>query len=45
MDWGRKWLFDFNAGKTHLVLFGGSKNTGAIDVSNGWVCFRRKIIF
>ena len=31
VDWGRKWL-DFNAGKTQLVSFGQSKNTGAIDV-------------
>ena len=32
VDWGRKWLIDFNAGKTQLVLFDQSKNTGAIDV-------------
>ena len=32
MDWGRKWLVDFNAGKTQLVLFDQSNNTGAIDV-------------
>ena len=32
VDWGRKWLFDSNAGKTQLVLFNGSNNTGAIDV-------------
>ena len=32
VDWGRKWLVDFNAGKTQLVLFDLSKNTGAIDV-------------
>ena len=32
MDWGRKWLFDFNAGKTQLVLFDRSNNTSAIDV-------------
>ena len=32
VDWGRKWLVDFNAGKTQLVLFDESKNTGAIDV-------------
>ena len=31
-DWGRKWLVDFNAGKTQLVLLDRSKNTGAIDV-------------
>ena len=32
MDWGRKWLVDFSAGKTQLVSFGQSKNTIAIDV-------------
>ena len=32
MDWGRKWLVDFSAGKTQLVLFDRSKNTGVIDV-------------
>ena len=31
LDWGRKWLFDFNAGKTELFLFDCS-NTGAVDV-------------
>ena len=32
MDWGRKWLVDFSNGKTQLVSFDRSKNTGAIDV-------------
>ena len=32
VDWGRRWLVDFNAGKTHLVLFDKSNSTGAIDV-------------
>ena len=32
MSWGRKWLVDFNIGKTQLVLFDQSSNTGAIDV-------------
>ena len=32
MDWGRKWLVDFSAGKTQLVSFDRSNNTGAIDV-------------
>ena len=32
MDWGRKWLFDFNAGKTQLVSFDQSDNNGVIDV-------------
>ena len=31
VDWGRKWLVDFNAGKTQLVSFDWSNNTGAID--------------
>ena len=32
LDWGRKWLVDLNAGKTELVLFDRSNNTGAIYV-------------
>ena len=32
VDWGRKWLVDFNVGKTQLVLFDWSNNTGTIDV-------------
>ena len=32
MDWGRRWLVDFNALKTQLVSFNQSNNTGAIDV-------------
>ena len=32
VDWGRKWLVDFNAGRTQLVSFDRSKNTGAINV-------------
>ena len=32
MDWGRKWLVDFNAGKTKLVSFDRSNNTSVIDV-------------
>ena len=32
VEWGRKWLVDFNAGKTQLVLFDRPNNTGAIDV-------------
>ena len=31
VDWGRKWLVDFNAGKTQLVSFDRSNNFGAID--------------
>ena len=32
MEWCRKWLVDFNAGKTQLVSFNQSNNTAAIDV-------------
>ena len=32
VDWGRKWLVDFNAGKTQLVSFDRSNNNGSIDV-------------
>ena len=31
-DWVRKWPFDFSAGKTQLISFDESNNTGAIDV-------------
>ena len=38
VDWDRKWLVDFNAGKTQLALFDWSNNTGAIGVKmNGSV--------
>ena len=36
MDWGKKWLVDLNAGKTQLVLFDRSNNTGAIAVKMDW---------
>ena len=32
MDWGKKWLVDFNALKTQQVLFEWSNNNGSIDV-------------
>ena len=32
MDWYKKWLVHFNAGKTQLVFFDRSNNTGSIDV-------------
>ena len=32
MHWRRQWLVDFNAGKTQLVSFDWSDNTGVIDV-------------
>ena len=35
LDCGKKWLVDFNAGKTQLFLFDRSDNTGAIDAKRG----------
>ena len=35
VDSGKKWLVDFNAGKTQLVLFDRSNNNGSIDVKMG----------
>ena len=32
MDWGRKWVVNFNAGKTQLVLFDLSNNADTVDV-------------
>ena len=43
-DWGKKWLVDFNAGKTQLVLFDRSNNTGSIDLKMDG-CSWGKIIF
>ena len=45
VDWGRKWLVDFNAGKTQLVSFDQSKNTGAIDVKMDGSLFEEKPSF
>ena len=32
LGWGKKWLVDFSAGKTRLVLFYQSNNNGSINV-------------
>ena len=32
VNWGRKWLVDFSAGKTQLVSFDQSNKTGAINM-------------
>ena len=45
MDWGKKWLVDFNAGKTQLVLFDQSNNNGSIDVKMGWSILEEKSSF
>ena len=36
MDWVRKWLIDFNTGKTQLVLFDRSNDNVSIGVKMDW---------
>ena len=45
MDWGRKWLVGFNAGKNQLVSFDWSNNTDAIDVKMDWSVHEEKSSF
>ena len=45
MDWGRKWLVDFNAGKIQLISFDQTKNTGAINVKIDGSVLERKSSF
>ena len=45
MDWGSKWLVDFNAGKTQLVSSDQSNNTGAIDGKMDESVFEEKSSF
>ena len=42
---GRKWLVDFNAGKTELVLFDRSNNTGSIYVEMDMSVLEEKSYF
>ena len=45
VDWDRKWLVDFNAGKTQMVLIDQSNNTGAIDVKMDQFILKEKSSF
>ena len=45
VDWGKKWLVDFNAGKTQLVSFDWSNNNGSIDVKMGGSILEEKSLF
>ena len=45
LDWGSKWLVDFNTGKTQLVSFDQSNNTGAIDVKMDGSVLEKKHLF
>ena len=45
MDWDKKWLVDLNTGKTLLVSFDWSNNTGSIDVKMDGPVLEEKSIF
>ena len=45
LGWGKNWLADFNAGKTQLVLFDWSNNTGSIDVKIDGSVLEEKLSF
>ena len=45
VDWGKKWLVDFNAGKTQLVSFDRSNNNCSIDVKMGGSILEEKSSF
>ena len=42
MDWGKKWLVDFNAGKTQLISFDWSNSNGSIDVKMNGSALEKK---
>ena len=45
MDWGKKWLVDFIAGKSQLVSFDRSNNNGSIYVKMGESTLEEKSSF
>ena len=45
MEWGKRWLVDFNAGRTQLVLFDWSNNNGSIDKKMDWSVLEEKLSF
>ena len=45
VDWDKKWLVDFNAGKTQLVSIDRSNNNGSIDVKMGGSILEEKSSF
>ena len=45
VDWGKKWLVDFSAGKTQLVSFDWSNKNGSIDVKMDGSVLEGKIYF
>ena len=45
VDWGKKWLVYFNAGKTQLVSFDRSNNNGSINLRMGGSILEEKSSF
>ena len=45
VDWGKKWLVDFSAGKTQLVSFDQSNNNGSIDAKMDGPVLKEKSSF
>ena len=45
VDWGKKGLVDFNAGKTQLILFDWPNNNGSIDVKMAGYILEEKSSF
>ena len=45
VDWARKWLIDFNAGKTQLISFDQSNNNGSIGVKMNGLVLEEKSSF
>ena len=45
LDPGKKWLVDFNAEKTQLVLFDQANNTSSFDVKMDWSVLERRSSF
>ena len=45
LDWGKKWLVNFSAWKTQLVLLDRSNNTGSIDVKMDGSVLEEKLTF
>ena len=45
LDWGKKWLVDFNAGKIQLVSLDWSNNNGLIDLKMDGSVLEEKLSF
>ena len=45
MDWGKKQLVDFNAGKSQVVLFDQSNSNSSIDVKMDGPVLEEKLSF